>query len=200
MTGSKRKYFEDPPDSRKRHRSLEASECRASTSRQTQELTSRNDDQGVHFTDEEDIGLDSMPLLILHKIVDNLGVSDVQSLRRVSQFFHQYVSGHYRGEVSLAGSPPNTPLPSSPDTSELSSSVNRSLNNLWVLGLSIGYNLTQLPSGRTMLSFSNHREVFILTIYRSFHISTIFPAQSAKTEEVESYRSQSYLEHKILVE
>ena len=195
MTGSKRKFFEDPPEPRKRHKSFEDYDCQPSTSHQIHEATSENDGQDGAVPEEDVIFLDSMPLLILHKIVDNLDMSAVRGLRCVSHFFHQYVSDHYRGVVTLAGTPPNTPLPTSLDTSELSSSVNKSLSNLWTLGLSIEYNFTQLPSGRESFINNNPVKVFILLLIRSIHISTIFPAQSTKTQEFKSYWSQSYLEH-----
>ena len=149
MTGPKRPHSPEETDSRKRHRSV-------STDQDTLPSTSS---QHQGSCQDRDVTLDTFPWLILHMIVDSLGVGDVRSLRCVNKTFKHYIDSHYQLLVSLSGTPPNTPTPSSsssssasvtPSTSSLllSSLSQSSVRNLWVLSLSISYNLSQLQGGK----------------------------------------------------
>ena len=154
MTGPKRPHSPEETDSRKRHRSVSTDQDTLPSTSSQHQGSCQDRDDSHHVT------LDTFPWLILHMIVDSLGVGDVRSLRCVNKTFKHYIDSHYQLLVSLSGTPPNTPTPSSssssssasvtPSTSSLllSSLSQSSVRNLWVLSLSISYNLSQLPGGK----------------------------------------------------
>jgi len=136
--------------------------CQPSTSHQ--HLSSLPSSDTKHLDEN---ALVSLPLLVLIKIIDYVSLKDVCHLSGVNKFLHNFIESHFITNVTLIGSPPSTPAP----TSEISVFSDGNLplfprpampafyalppslpeeeecHSLSVLNLTITYNISQLPTG-----------------------------------------------------